>query len=300
MRKLFTLFFLHLIIISGARSSDLIRVLSLYDLSPARMNLTHNGSQGSSIKLSTNEPSESMFYYRTTDNPLSCIGEIPSLPSEGSDYATIVIKGEDNVSSVNSPYILIELRPEDKIREIRLIGRGGSTNPQNGGELLYGYSNTTSSDSDFYLTNDGSNFFEGWLFFYNTACNDYGDLTSIKVPEGARYVKIIMTKSFLSNNISSFSTSTILSAMNFYAEDNSTGIYDGGASVGDGISIIKEGGILHTDKVCDLEVLDLWGRRVISARNTDILELGTVPRGVYLVRASDSRTGQVSQTKVVF
>lgn len=300
MRKLFTLFILQLIIISGIYSAEQVRVLSLYDLTPERMNDSHNGSQNSIITVSTHEPTASMFYYRTTDNPLSCLGEVPSNPPVGSEYATVVIKGEDNVSSSNSPYILIELIPGDKIREIRLIGRGGSTNPQNGGELLYGYSNTTSSDSEFYLTNDGSNFFEGWLFFYNTACNDYGDLTSIKVPDGARYVKIIMTKSFLSNNVSSFSTSTILSAMTFYAEDNSTGINHPEDNTEDSISIIRQGNAILTDTYCDIEVYDLWGRNIFSARNTSSFQTEGILKGIYLVKATNPLTGKVFQTKVIF
>jgi len=297
MRKLFTLLLLQSVLILNIQSADLVRVLSFYDLTSARMNKSHTDNQGNSITVSTNEPSENMFFYRTIDNPLSCIGETPAVAATGSEYATVVLKGEEGVAPENSPYILIELSSQSKVKEIRLIGRGGSTNPSNGGELLYGYSNTTSSDADFYLTFDGTNPVEGWMFFYNTACNVYGDLTtSIAVPQGARYIKIIATKQFLINNSSSLSTSTMLYALDFYAEDVPTGISD---NTSDTFEISQENNTVRFTEPCNLNVYNLSGSLVLSKKSTRELSFGEGCQGVYLIKAVSVKTGKSYMKKII-
>ncbi len=297
MKKIFTILLLQFTLIMGVYPVDLIRVLSLYDLTPARMNTSHNDAFDNQVTISTNEPSESMFFYRTIDNPLSCIGETPENLPTGSKYATVVLKGEDGASASASPYILIELGSTSRIKEIRLIGRGGSSNPSGGGEILYGYSNTGTADSDFYLTMDGSNPVEGWMFFQNKDCNPYGDvMTSVQVPDEARYVKLIVTKDFLFNNASSLSTSTILYAINFYAEDSPNNI---GEFITKDFELNQYGYEIKLSEAADIETYSLSGNLLLKKNNVKEVDLSAFAKGIYLFKAVSAINGQSVIKKVI-
>lgn len=271
--------------------------LSLVNLTKERLNTTHTDSKGNVIEVKTNEPKSQgeLLYRTTTDNPLRCVNQTPS--QSMAEYGFVVLKGHKDADNSNSPWIQITLPSSGNITAIQLLGfTAGSSQYR---QVLTGFSDKGTADSDYYMNWEDpiADVGDPSFVLYSDECaNQAEDNFENKrlVPEGAKYMKLIVSKSFCDGGVSAeeMGLSPYIYAIRFFAKDTPTGIEDNSTET---LDIELFGRNLQLGELADVVIYDLTGRVVKKYANVDNAYLDCLNEGLYVVNATTENGVEVSQ-----
>lgn len=277
-----------------AGEGDIVRSLTMYNLTTEKLNESYTDSQNNQIIFTTHEPTntvsgsewKTMIYSESSAlAPLECIGETIS---ETAPYDVVTLRGRSNFSVAQSPYILIELPAKHNIVDVEVLGRaaGGAAGAK--AQLICAFSTSGTKDSDFGV--DPSNW-DPDLSYTQDACPERSKQALL---DGTKYIKLISNKSYAGVAIG-FDANPMIFAINLYAKDTGTGIGEEDATA---LDIQLYGRNLQLNELADVVIYDITGKLVAQYANVEDAYLDSLNGGVYVVKATN-KNGQIATQKVV-
>lgn len=300
MKKLYT--FLSLLLCFGSftlnlRAEDDVPTkvsLTIYDLTKEAMGSSdtpkaYTDSEGNSASFVATPPTLAangeIIYLSDVDNPLSCLGEVPSVDPVGPEYTKMILQGYTGKQAARSPYVTISLNESHKFTHVEFSGVGGSGSAQGISETILAFSATGTGINDF-----GNYQGEVIGFAGGGTCN----VEKIAIPEGALYLRLIATQSYGYVNIG-LERSNLFYAIRFYVEDTSVGVEE---NVSSGFAAIQQGRTVRFTADTDVMVYSLTGSLVLRAVNVRDIDLHAYNQGLYIIKAK-SKQGENLVKKIV-
>lgn len=287
-----------------AEEVESIVSLSLVNLTKERMNTTYTDSKGNEIAIETHEPlSQGEFLYRTTsDNPLQCVNQSPSEPL--AEYSFVILKGNQNANYNNSPSIQITLPSNQNITAIQLLGSTAGSGRYIFRQVLCGFSDTGTNEKDYYMNWDDPIAEAGgdpsFLLYSDECANNADDNYENKrlVPAGAKYVKLIVSKSFGDGGVSAdeMELPPYIYAIRFFAKDTPTDIE---VEAQDKFSFELLGRNLQLNDIADVSIYDVTGRIATQYNDVDNAYLKHLKNGIYVIKATNGNGQEFTQKVVI-
>lgn len=296
MKKIYVLLCAASLVLSSKASEEKVLSLSLYDLTTESLSKVYTDTQGNTIKFTVNEPAfggdPTFTYTANVDNPLACIGEIPSSPSVGAKYSMATMTGHATAKPLESPFILIEVPGNNNVLEIEILGYATSGGSHQGveAELICCFS------PDFDPTNDDSFVIdleqEPLLAFKQTSCPTENKRA---LPKGTKFIKLIANDAFGWSGVMSYESKPQIHAINIYANAKGTSVADEEQEL---LNIQLFGRNLQLSETANVTIYGITGKLIGKHSNINNAYLDSLESGVYIIEAT-TQNGFKSIQKVI-